>query len=366
MQVRDMARLLVTGGAGFIGANFVLHWLGGHREDRVVVLDALTYAGNPANLASVRNDTRLRFVHGDICDTADVLALLREERIDTVVHFAAESHVDRSIVEPDAFVRTNVLGTQSLLAAACAAWSRDGRFDGVRFHHVSTDEVYGTLGSDDPAFTESHPYRPNSPYAASKAASDHLVRAAFHTWKLPVTTSHCSNNYGRFQFPEKLIPLMLVNALRGQPLPVYGQGGNIRDWLHVDDHCRGIEQVLERGRAGETYNFGGGSERTNIDLVQSLCRLLDAQFAAEAALRAQYPECPAARGARCEDLVRFVPDRPGHDWRYALDCSHAAAELGFQPRETLDDGLRKTLRWYLENPSWWRAVLDGSYRSEAR
>jgi dTDP-glucose 4,6-dehydratase len=359
-----MARLLVTGGAGFIGANFVLRRLAGDRDERVVVLDALTYAGNPANLQAVRHDARLRFVHGDVCDTAQVLALLREEQLDTVVHFAAESHVDRSIVEPDAFIRTNVLGTQSMLAAACAAWLRNGKFEGVRFHHVSTDEVYGALGDDDPPFTESHPYRPNSPYAASKAASDHLVRAAFHTWNLPVTTSHCSNNYGRFQFPEKLIPLMLVNALRGRELPVYGQGGNIRDWLHVDDHCRGIESVLERGRVGETYNFGGGSERRNLDLVTTVCRLLDQQFAADAALRVEYPACPAARGARCEELVRFVADRPGHDWRYALDNSRVAAELGFQPRESLESGLLRTLRWYLENPAWWRAVLDGSYRTD--
>lgn len=361
-----MARLLVTGGAGFIGANFVLHRLANHHDERVVVLDALTYAGNLANLHSARDDARLRFVRGDICDTADVLALLRAERLDTVVHFAAESHVDRSIVAPEAFIRTNVLGTQSLLAAACAAWSRGGEFAGVRFHHVSTDEVYGALGNDDPPFTEAHPHRPNSPYAASKAAADHLVRAAFHTWNLPVTTSHCSNNYGRFQFPEKLIPLMVVNALRGLDLPVYGEGGNVRDWLHVDDHCRGIDQVLERGRAGQTYNFGGGSERRNIDLVHQLCRLLDERFAVDASLRDQYPRCPAAHGARCESLIRFVRDRPGHDWRYALDNAFVARELGFRPRENFDDALLETLRWYLENPAWWRAVLDGSYRTVAR
>jgi dTDP-glucose 4,6-dehydratase len=362
--VNAVPSLLVTGGAGFIGANFVHHWLGRRPSDRVVVLDVLGYAGNPENLASMKHDPRLRLVCGDICDTSRVVALLREERIDTVVHFAAQSHVDRSIAAPDEFIRSNVLGTHSLLEATREAWSRDGRFsEGTRFHHVSTDEVYGTLGTGDAAFTELHPYRPNSPYAASKAASDHLVRACFHTYGLPVTTSHCSNNYGPFQFPEKLIPLMIVNALRGQPLPVYGRGENIRDWLHVSDHCRAIEHVLERGRPGETYNFGGNSERRNIDVVQALCEILDAQFAQDPALRAAYPECPAARGVRCESLLRFVTDRPGHDWRYAIDASRAAAELGFRPSESLDTGLRKTVRWYLDHAAWWRAVLDGSYRT---
>jgi dTDP-glucose 4,6-dehydratase len=364
MSVNTMANLLVTGGAGFIGANFVHHWLGRHASDRVVVLDVLSYAGNLENLASLQNDARLRFVRGDICETSQVLALLREERIDTVVHFAAQSHVDRSIVAPDEFIRSNVLGTHSLLEATRAAWWHDGRFvDGVRFHHVSTDEVYGTLANGDAAFTELHPYRPNSPYAASKAASDHLVRACFHTYGLPVTTSHCSNNYGPFQFPEKLIPLMVVNALRGQPLPVYGRGENIRDWLHVSDHCSAIEQVLERGRAGETYNFGGNSERRNIDVVQALCGILDALFAQDPALRVAYPECPAAQGLRCESLLRFVTDRPGHDWRYAIDASRAASELDYSPGETLDSGLRQTVRWYLDHAAWWRAVLDGSYRT---
>jgi dTDP-glucose 4,6-dehydratase len=359
-----MSDILVTGGAGFIGANFVLHWLAGHPSDRVVVLDALTYAGNRRNLDSVAGDARLRFVRGDVCDGELVTALLREEKIDTIVHFAAESHVDRSIVAPDEFIRTNVLGTHAMLKAARAAWFIDGRYTaGVRFHHISTDEVYGALGSQDPAFTEEHPYRPNSPYSASKAASDHLVRAYFHTYGLPVTTSNCSNNYGPFHFPEKLIPLSLVNALQGKPLPVYGRGENIRDWLHVSDHCRAIELVLARGRPGETYNIGGNCERRNIDLVKTLCAVLDRQFAATPQLRQAFPQCPAACGRPCESLIHFVTDRPGHDWRYAIDASRAASELGFRPVETVESGLENTVRWYLDNEPWWRAVLDGSYRA---
>jgi len=359
-----MSNILVTGGAGFIGSNFVLHWLAEHASGRVVVLDALTYAGNRHNLDSVIGDARLRFVRGDVCDGELVGALLREERIDKIVHFAAESHVDRSIVAPDEFIRTNVLGTHSMLKAARAAWFVDGRYrDGVRFHHVSTDEVYGALGSDDPAFTEEHPYRPNSPYSASKAASDHLVRAYFHTYGLPVTTSNCSNNYGPFHFPEKLIPLTLVNALQGKALPVYGRGENVRDWLYVSDHCRAIELVLARGRAGETYNIGGNCERRNIDLVKTLCSVLDRLFAGEPALRQAFSECPAASGRACETLIRFVTDRPGHDWRYAIDAARAASELGFKPAETIESGLEKTVRWYLDNERWWRAVLDGSYRT---
>jgi dTDP-glucose 4,6-dehydratase len=358
-----MANLLVTGGAGFIGANFVHHWLRHHASDRVVVLDALTYAGNLDNLRAVRADPRLRFVHADICETGRVIALLGEENIDRVVHFAAESHVDRSIVAPGEFIRTNVLGTHSLLEAARAAWSRDGKFrEGVRFHQVSTDEVYGALGSDDAPVSESHAYRPSSPYSASKAAADHLVRACHRTYGLPVTLSHCSNNYGPFQFPEKLVPLMIVNALLGKPLPVYARGENIRDWLHVDDHCLALQRVLERGRNGESYNLGGSGEQRNIDIVRTLCRLLDAEFARRPELRATFPACPAARGAGCDKLIEFVADRPGHDWRYALDTARAANELGFRPRETLETGLRKTVAWYLEHTPWWRAVLDGSYR----
>jgi len=358
-----MANLLVTGGAGFIGANFVHHRLRHHPADRVVVLDALTYAGNLDNLRPVQSDPRLRLVHGDICDTTRVTALLGEESIDCVVHLAAESHVDRSIAAPGDFVRTNVLGTHALLEAARAAWERRGRYrDGVRFHHVSTDEVYGPLGSDDPAVTESHPYRPSSPYSASKAAADHLVRACHRTYGLPITLSHCCNNYGPFQFPEKLMPLMIVHALLGKRLPVYARGENLRDWLHVDDHCRALDRVLERGRIGESYNIGGSGERRNIDIVRALCRVLDAEFARRPELRGAFPACPAAQGANCETLIEFVPDRPGHDWRYAIDASRAARELDFRPRETLETGLGKTVAWYLEHASWWRAVLDGSYR----
>jgi dTDP-glucose 4,6-dehydratase len=359
-----MSRLLVTGGAGFIGANFVLHWLASHDSDRVVVLDAMTYAGNRHNLDSVIADRRLRFVRGDICDAELVTSLLRDEQIDTLVHFAAESHVDRSIAAPDEFIRTNVVGTHALLKAARAAWTSNGRWkSGIRFHHVSTDEVYGTLGSHDPAFTEKHPYQPNSPYSASKAASDHLVRAYFHTFGLPVTTSNCSNNYGPYQFPEKLIPLMLVNALCGKALPVYGRGENIRDWLYVTDHCHAIELVLARGKPGETYNIGGNCERRNIDLVNMLCEIVDRRFRETPGLCQAFPNSPAAKGVPCESLITFVTDRPGHDWRYAIDASRAAAELGFRPNETVESGLEKTVRWYLESETWWRAVLDGSYRN---
>ena len=358
-----MRRLLVTGGAGFIGANFVHYWLGRHAGDRVVVLDALTYAGNMANLAAAEGNSDYRFVQGDILDQALVEQLMLEEQIDTLVHFAAESHVDRSISGPDAFIETNVNGTHTLLKAARRIWQEQKAVGGdVLFHHVSTDEVYGSLTPDAPAFTESTPYAPNSPYAASKAASDHLVRAYHHTFGLPVTTSNCSNNYGPYQFPEKLIPLMLVNALQGKALPIYGDGRNIRDWLYVDDHCRGIEMVIERGRRGETYNIGGNNEWTNLDIVHLLCDLLDEQFAADPTLAERFPESPAARGASCRELITYVADRPGHDRRYAIDAGKAAAELDYRPLETFDTGIRKTLAWYLGNETWWRGVMDGSYR----
>ncbi len=354
-------RLLVTGGAGFIGANFVLYWLSRHPEDRVVVLDALTYAGNRASLAAVADDPRLRFVHGDIRDTETVEALLRTEAIDTLVHFAAESHVDRSIHGPDAFIDTNVGGTHALLKAARAVWLQgDGRPH--RFHHVSTDEVYGSLGPEDPPFNERTRYAPNSPYAASKAASDHLVRAYHRTYGLQVTTSNCSNNYGPFQFPEKLIPLTLINVLEGREIPVYGDGRQVRDWLYVEDHCRGIEAVLDAGIPGETYNIGGCNEVRNLDLVRTLCRLLDARFEADPALARRHGRSPAARGEPAESLIRFVKDRPGHDRRYAIDAGKIARALGFRPIETFESGLRKTIDWYLEHESWWRSVLDGSYR----
>ncbi len=349
--------LLVTGGAGFIGANFVHYWRARHPEDAIVVLDALTYAGNRANLAGVEAD----FVHGDIRDTALVEQLLRDRGIATLVHFAAESHVDRSIHGPAAFVDTNVLGTLSLLTAARSVW-RAGAGTPHRFHHVSTDEVYGSLGPTDPAFSETTAYAPNSPYSASKAASDHLVRAWHHTYGLQVTTSNCSNNYGPYQFPEKLIPLFLINALHGRPLPIYGDGMQIRDWLHVEDHCRGIEAVLQRGRVGETYCIGGGAELPNITVIDTLCAAVDAAFAADPALAARFPDAPAARGAPTASLKTTVTDRPGHDRRYAIDETKARAELGYAPARDFATGFAATLAWYLANEPWWRAVLDGSYR----
>jgi dTDP-glucose 4,6-dehydratase len=358
-----MARVLITGGAGFIGSNFVHYMLGQRKDDRVVVLDALTYAGNLANLASVLKDERLRFVQGDIADRALVQKLLTEERIDTVVHFAAESHVDRSIVAPGAFIQTNVVGTHALLEAARSVWLAGGKTIPHRFHHVSTDEVYGSLGPEDPAFTEATPYAPNSPYSASKAASDHLVRAYHHTYGLNVTTSNCSNNYGPYHFPEKLIPLVIVNILQGKTLPLYGDGGNVRDWLHVEDHCRGIDLVLSRGKPGEVYNIGGRAETQNVIIVRTLCKITDELLAKDAAMRSAFPQCPASGGRNCDTLIQFVKDRPGHDRRYAIDCTKASRELGFAPSVSLEEGLRRTFEWYLTHEPWWRDVMNGSYRN---
>lgn len=359
-----MPRLLITGGAGFIGANFVHHWLRTHTDTRVVVLDALTYAGNLANLASVLDDPRVSFVHGDIVTAGLAAQLLREHALDTIVHFAAESHVDRSIAGPDAFVSTNVIGTHELLKAARQVWLVEKSVPGPhRFHHVSTDEVYGSLAADDPAFSETTPYAPNSPYSASKAASDHLVRAYHHTYGLPVTTSNCSNNYGPYHFPEKLIPLLIVNILGGRPLPVYGDGRNVRDWLYVRDHARAIEAVLERGTVGEVYNVGGKNEWHNIDIVRLVCALVDEQLRADAALQARFPDAPASHGRDATELITFVTDRPGHDRRYAIDPSKIERELGFVPEETFESGIRRTITWFLENERWWRGVMDGSYRT---
>lgn len=357
-----MKRLLITGGAGFIGSNFVHHWLAQHGGDRVVVLDALTYAGNLANLEKVSSRPELRFVHGDIGDTQLVESLLRDEHIDTLVHFAAESHVDRSIHGPDAFITANVLGTHSLLKAARKVWLDERKLADHRFHHVSTDEVYGSLGPTDPAFNEATAYAPNSPYSASKAASDHLVRAYHHTYGLNITTSNCSNNYGPYHFPEKLIPLMIVNILEGKPLPIYGDGKNVRDWLHVSDHCRGIELVLQDGRVGEVYNIGGGAEAENLYLVRQLCAIADEAFAKHAELKVRFPNSPAANGRSSAELVTYVKDRPGHDRRYAIDCQKIETELGYRAQMSIDAGLRDTLAWYLANESWWRSVMDGSYR----
>jgi dTDP-glucose 4,6-dehydratase len=353
--------VLVTGGAGFIGANFVRGRLARPDAGPVTVLDALTYAGNRANLAGLAPD-RLEFVHGDIRDTPLVERLLRERGIRTIVHFAAESHVDRSITGPDAFIDANVNGTHSLLKAARAVWLAGS---GVphRFHHVSTDEVYGSLGPDDPPFAETNQYQPNSPYSASKAASDHLVRAYHHTFGLEVTTSNCSNNYGAYQFPEKLIPLVIVNILHGKPLPIYGDGMNVRDWLHVDDHCRAIELVLERGVPGEVYNIGGNNERPNLEIVHALCDAVDARFGGDPGLAARFPAAPAANGRVARSLITFVKDRPGHDRRYAIDATRARRELAYEPQETFASGFARTVDWYLREEAWWRGVMDGSYRN---
>jgi dTDP-glucose 4,6-dehydratase len=357
-----MRRLLVTGGAGFIGANFAQYCLQVRRDDRLVVLDALTYAGNVANLEAIRDAPQFRFVHGDICDTSLVEKLLREEALDVVVHFAAESHVDRSIAGPDAFVRANVEGTHSLLKAARRVWLEERAVPAHRFHHVSTDEVYGSLGPGDPAFHERSAYAPNSPYSASKAASDHLVRAYHHTYGLATTISNCSNNYGPYQFPEKLIPLTIVNILQGKALPVYGDGQNVRDWLHVADHCRGLDAILARGEVGEVYNIGGRAECMNIELVRNLCLIADRAFREQPQLARRFPRSMAAGEGGCSSSITFVKDRPGHDRRYAIDCAKLEQHLGFTRDVVLARGLRDTFDWYLQHEPWWREILDGTYR----
>ena len=341
--------ILVTGGAGFIGSNFVLQRM---QEDTasIVNLDNLTYAGNLRNLESLANDLRYAFIHGDIGDRELVKRLLEKHQPSAIVHFAAESHVDRSIRGPDDFIRTNIGGTFALLEETRAYWNSLPEDERARFRflHVSTDEVYGSLGPNDPPFSETTPYAPNSPYAASKAASDHLVRAYHHTYGLPTLTTNCSNNYGPFQFPEKLIPLMILNARDGKPLPVYGDGKNVRDWLYVEDHCTAIATVLRGGRPGETYNIGGWNEKPNMEIVETICDLVD-------------EIAPRAKGSRRE-LITFVKDRPGHDRRYAMDARKIERELGWKPKETFDTGIRKTVRWYLEHEAWVRDVTSGSYR----
>jgi dTDP-glucose 4,6-dehydratase len=340
--------LLVTGGAGFIGGNFVLDWIAGSDEP-VVNLDKLTYAGNLETLASVAADPRHVFVQGDIGDRALVERLLAEHRPRAVINFAAESHVDRSIHGPGDFIQTNIVGTFNLLEAVRGYWNTLPVGAGFRFLHVSTDEVYGSLSKDDPAFAETNRYEPNSPYSASKAASDHLVRAWHHTYGLPVLTTNCSNNYGPYHFPEKLIPLMIVNALAGKPLPVYGDGMQIRDWLYVKDHCSAIRRVLQAGRLGETYNVGGWNEKPNIEIVKTVCALLDE-------LR------PKADGTSYATQITYVTDRPGHDRRYAIDARKLERELGWKPAETFETGIRKTVEWYLANPEWVQNVQSGAYR----
>jgi dTDP-glucose 4,6-dehydratase len=358
-----MRSVLVTGGAGFIGGNFVHHWLRHYDSDRVVVLDALTYAGNRSTLAGFEGDARFTFIHGDVTDAELAGRVMAEHSIDTIVHFAAESHVDRSIAEPGAFVRTNVLGTQVLLDAARGTWrTASGWRAGVRFHHVSTDEVYGSLAPSDPPFRESTPYSPNSPYAASKAGSDHLVRAYHHTYGIPVSISNCSNNYGPYQFPEKLIPLMIVNCLAGRPLPVYGDGRQVRDWLFVEDHCDAIDRILQADVSGCTFNVGGRAEHENVHIVHQICALINERFATSEELRERFPECPVSAKGNCAELITHVRDRPGHDRRYAIDPSVISSRLRFEPRETLQTGLARTVDWYLANAAWWRAVMDGSYR----
>ncbi len=342
--------ILVTGGAGFIGSNFVLDWLA-TGDEPVVNLDLLTYAGNPANLASLKGDPRHTFVHGDIADAALLEKLLAQYQPRAVIHFAAESHVDRSIHGPEAFVQTNVVGSLRLLEAVRKYWKGMGTEAAAafRFLHVSTDEVYGSLEKDAPAFSETHPYEPNSPYSASKAASDHLVRAYHHTYGLPTLTTNCSNNYGPYHFPEKLIPLCIHNALKGKPLPIYGDGQQIRDWLYVSDHCSAIRRVLEAGTVGQTYNVGGWNEKANLDVVRTLCAALDALQ-------------PRADGQSYAQQITFVADRPGHDRRYAIDASKLERELGWRPAETFETGIAKTVRWYLANQAWVDNVTSGAYR----
>lgn len=343
--------ILVTGGAGFIGGTLVRQWLAEHR-DRIINLDALTYAGNLDSLATMKDDPRHTFVHGNICDGELVAQLLREHRPRAVVHLAAESHVDRSIDGPDAFVRTNVVGTWTLLDRTLAHFRDlpDDERERFRFLHVSTDEVYGSLGSTG-AFSETTRYAPNSPYAASKASSDHFVRAYRHTFGLPTLITNCSNNYGPFQFPEKLIPLMILNCLEGKPLPVYGDGMQVRDWLYVEDHCRALRTVLDRGRIGETYNIGGNCERPNLEIVKTLCATIDR-------LRPGLPHGP------CERLISYVQDRPGHDRRYAIDATKIHNELGWRPLQNLQTGLESTVRWYLDNLSWVERITTGVYARE--
>ena len=353
-MINSSQTILVTGGAGFIGSNFVLQWID-QVGSPLVNLDLVTYAGNPENLAALNGDARHLFVQGDICNADCVAALLREHKPKAVIHFAAESHVDRSISDPGAFIRTNVQGTGTLLEQARLYWSELGADSrqAFRFLHVSTDEVYGSLGPKDPAFSEVTAYAPNSPYAASKAGSDHLARAYHHTFGLPVLTTNCSNNYGPFQFPEKLIPLMILNALEGKPLPVYGDGKNVRDWLFVEDHCAAIRAALERGRAGETYNVGGNSERQNLDVVTAICDLVDEMR-------------PDPRIGQRRELITFVTDRPGHDRRYAINAAKIGRELGWQPAQEFESGLRKTVAWYLDNAAWVENVRTGAYRDWIR
>ncbi|MBV6627852.1 MAG: dTDP-glucose 4,6-dehydratase [Rivularia sp. (in: Bacteria)] len=346
-------RLLVTGGAGFIGSNFVHYWCENYPDDKVVVLDALTYAGNRANLSSLEAKDNFCFIKGDICDASLTKQLLESEKIDTIAHFAAESHVDRSILGPGAFVQTNVVGTYTLLEVFRQYWLTQNKPEHYRFLHVSTDEVYGSLKPKDSPFTEATAYAPNSPYSASKAGSDHLVRAYFHTYELPTIITNCSNNYGPYQFPEKLIPLMCINALLGKPLPIYGDGKNVRDWLYVKDHCNALDIVINKGIVGETYNIGGNNEVENINLVNILCQTIDE-------LAPDLPIKPSGK------LITFIKDRPGHDRRYAIDATKIKNNLGWTPLVTVEEGLHLTVQWYLTHNQWWKALLSQEYQDYYR
>ena len=357
----DHRSLLITGGAGFIGANFARYWQARHPEDRITVIDLLTYAGNRANLADLDETPGFRFIKGDITDQPLIESLLRDEAVDTLVNFAAESHVDRSILGPDAFIKTNIVGTYSLLQAAKTVWLNSGTRR-HRFHHVSTDEVFGSLTAEAAAFNETTRYDPSSPYSASKAASDHLVNAYHRTYGLDTTISNCSNNYGPYQFPEKLVSLCIVNLLDGKSVDVYGDGMNIRDWLYVCDHCRGIELVIERGVAGETYVIGGGAEMSNIAIIKQIYAAIGSAFARDKTLVERFPRCSAGSAGGVEAQIRFVDDRPGHDRRYAIDAEKIGNLLGYSPEHSFASGMQKTVQWYLDNEPWWRGVMDGSYR----
>lgn len=358
-----MKKLLVTGGAGFIGSNFVHYWVKKYQADKIVILDMLTYAGNIKNLDSLQGSKNFTFVHGNICDQSLVEKLLVENQIDTIVHFAAESHVDRSIIAPDTFIETNIMGTYSLLKAAKKIWlDNENPIQDHRFHHVSTDEVYGTLSPHEKPFIESTAYAPNSPYSASKASSDHLVRAYHHTFGLNATISSCSNNYGPFHFPEKLIPLVITNILNDKELPIYGDGQQIRDWLYVEDHAYGIDLVLKDGRIGENYNIGGNNEWTNIDIVETIIKLIELEFTKKSFLAERFPLAKSVINNNARSLIKYVKDRPGHDRRYAINASKISNELGYKPKENFDTGIAKTVEWYLNNELWWKSIMDGSYQ----
>jgi dTDP-glucose 4,6-dehydratase len=357
-----MHSVLITGGAGFIGQNLVHAWRASRPDDRLTVVDAMTYAANIRSLEPLIKNHSIQFIRSDIRDAAMIRRLFDEHKFTRVIHLAAESHVDRSIVDPETFLQTNVLGTFMLLKAALDAWGSSGMIDYARFLHVSTDEVYGSLEPDDPAFSESSPYRPSSPYAASKAASDHLVRAFISTYRMPALITNCSNNYGPYQHPEKLIPLMIIHALEGKPLPIYGDGSNVRDWLHVLDHCEALMSVIDQGCIGETYNVGGANERDNRGVVGLICNMIEHAFAADQSLASRFPSCPAASGDSCRSLISYVTDRPAHDHRYAIDATKLA-ELGCRCRVDFETGLRQTITWYLDHEDWWREVIGGAYKA---